>query len=64
MITDQQLIATTLHEASRIVADYLDPRRRVDPDETITRLIAVLDRQDLAAAIRRFESGFGLRRVK
>jgi hypothetical protein len=63
MSSDQQLITLALREAGRIVTEHLETQRRVNPDETITGLIAVLDRQDLAAAIRRVESGLGLRRV-
>ncbi len=39
-------------------------RLEIDADETIARLIAILDRQDLAAAMDRLESGHGLRVVK
>jgi len=49
--------------AGRIIAEYLEPGPR-DANETITRLIAVLDRQDLARAMERLDSGYGLRVVR
>jgi hypothetical protein len=61
--TDQKLITTALREAGRIGAEYLEPGPR-NAEETINKLIAVLDRQDLAAAMLRAEVGYGLRVVK
>jgi hypothetical protein len=53
----------TIREAGRIIAEHLEPEGR-DADTTISRLIAVLDTEDLARAIERLEKGHGLRVVK
>ena len=62
-MTDQELLISALREAGQILCEYLERGRR-DADETITRLIAVLDTQDLALAVKRLEKGYGLRVVK
>jgi hypothetical protein len=62
-MTDQELLISALREAGQILSKYLEPGRR-DADETITRLIAVLDTQELALAVERLEKGYGLRVVK
>jgi hypothetical protein len=46
-----------------IVAEHLESGA-ADADEVITQLIAVLDTQELAAAMNRVERGYGLRMVK
>ena len=43
-------------EAGRIISEYIEPGPR-DAEQTLTRLIAVLDTQDLARAIERLEKG-------
>jgi hypothetical protein len=60
---DQELVLSALRQAGRIIAEHLEPGHR-DAEETISKLIAVLDSQELAAAMNRLESGFGLRVVK
>jgi hypothetical protein len=62
-MTDQELLISTLREAGQILGDYLAPGPH-DADETITRLLAVLDTQELAGALDRLEKGHGLRVVK
>jgi hypothetical protein len=62
-MTDQELLILALREAGQILCEYLEPGPR-DADETITRLIAVLDSQELALAVARLEKGYGLRVVK
>jgi hypothetical protein len=47
-----------------IIGDYLEPGHPRDPVATINRLIEVLDRQKLVAAITRLEKGYGLKVVK
>jgi hypothetical protein len=54
-MNDQAIVTAALNQATMIVGDYLQPGLRVDPDETLTRLILVLDNQELAAAIKRIE---------
>ena len=61
-MTDQ--IITALRQSGVIIAEHLERGNQIDTDETIVRLIAVLDRQDLAKATVRMESGHGLRAVK
>ena len=62
-MTDQELIITALRQSGVIIAEHLEPGK-IDADEAIAQLIAILDRQDLAAAMDRLESGHGLRVVK
>jgi hypothetical protein len=59
-MTDQQLILAALHQMSLIMAEHLKSGS-LDPEETIIRLIAVLDMQELVDAVTRFEreQGFG-----
>jgi hypothetical protein len=44
--------------------DVYERALRIDADETIALLAAVLDNEDLARAIERLEKGHGLRVVK
>ena len=62
-MTDQEIILAALRQAGLIVAEYLESGSG-NPQETITRLAAVLDTQELADAVTRFERGLGLRLVK
>ena len=61
-MTDQELIFSALRQVGLIVAEHLESKS--DADEAITQLIAVLDTQELAAAMNRVERGYGLRMVK
>ena len=54
-MTDQDLIITALRQSGVIVAEHLEPGWPRDADEAITRLIGLLDLQDLAAAMDRLE---------
>jgi hypothetical protein len=62
-MTDQQLLISTVREAGLIIADHLEAG---GPSalQTLSRLIAVLDNEDLVRAIERLEKGHGLRVVK
>ena len=62
-MTDQELLISTLRGAGRIIGEYIEPGQR-DAEQTLSRLIAVLEMQDLARAIERIENGHGLRAVK
>ena len=62
-MTDQELLISTLRKAGRIIGEYIEPGPR-DAEQTLSRLIAVLETQDLARAIERIERGHGLRVVK
>jgi hypothetical protein len=61
---DQEIVLAALNEAALIIGDYLEPGLPSDPVATINRLIEVLDRQELAAAIKRVEKGYGLKVAK
>jgi hypothetical protein len=61
---DQDIVLAALNEAAMIIGDYLEPRLPRDPLATINRLIGVLESQELAAAIKRVEKGYGLKVVK
>jgi hypothetical protein len=63
VVTDQELIFSALRQVGLIVAEHLESRTS-DADEVITQLIAVLDTQELAAAMNRVERGYGVRLVK
>jgi hypothetical protein len=62
-VTDQELIYSALRGVSLIVAEHLELCVR-DSEESITKLVAVLDTPELAAAMNRMERGYGLRVVK
>jgi hypothetical protein len=54
-MTDQELIISVLRQVGLIVAEHLESPGACDADEAITRLIAVLDTEELADAISRLE---------
>ena len=62
-MTDQELIFSALRQVGLIVAEHLETPTS-DADEVITQLVAVLDTEELAAAMNRVERGYGLRVVK
>ena len=49
---DQELLIAAIHKAGWIIAEHPEPGHR-DAEETISKLIAVLDTQELADAIER-----------
>ena len=62
-MTDLQLLISTVRESGHIIADHLEaggPSALL----TLSRLIAALDNEDVARAIKRLEKGHGLRVVK
>jgi hypothetical protein len=63
-MTDQQILIEALAKAGMIIAEHIEPGRACDPEQTITRLIAILDTQEVARAIARMKAGFGLKVVK
>ncbi|WP_079568234.1 hypothetical protein [Bradyrhizobium erythrophlei] len=62
-MTDQELIFFALRQVGLIVAEHLESSTS-DADEIITQLIAVLDTEELAAAMNRVEHRVGLRVIK
>jgi hypothetical protein len=63
-MTDQELIITALRQSGVSVTEHLKPANQIEADETIARLIAILDRQDLAAAMNQLGIRHGLRVVQ
>jgi len=63
-MTDVQTLIAAVEKAGGIIADHIEPGRARDPEQTINRLIAVLDTQGVAGAIERLKKGFGLRVVR
>jgi hypothetical protein len=61
-MTDQEVLISTLREARRIIGEYIEPGPR-KAHQILTRLIAVLDRQDVADAIEKLEKGHEVRDV-
>ena len=59
-MTDQEVLISTLREARRIIGEHTGPR---NANQTLTQLIAVLDRQDVAHAIERLEKGHEFRDI-
>ncbi len=62
-MTDQDLIFCALRQVGVIIAEHLESGSR-DADEVVAQLIAVLDTEELAAAMTRVERRSGLRVVK
>jgi hypothetical protein len=56
-MTDHQILIKTIERAGAIIAEHIDPRRTSDTEQTINRLITVLDTQEVAAAVARLKSG-------
>lgn len=63
-MTDQQILVDAIERAGVIIAEHIEPGHAQDPEQTVNRLIAVLDTQNVAGAIERLNAGFGLRVVK
>jgi hypothetical protein len=63
VMTDQDLIFCALRQVGLIVAEHIGSGSS-DADEVVTQLIAVLDTEELAAAMNRVERRSGLRVVE
>ncbi len=63
VMTDQDLIFCALRQVGVIIAEHLESASS-DADEVVSQLIAVLDTEELAAAMNRVERRSGLRVVK
>jgi hypothetical protein len=55
-MTDQETVLLALDEAGKIISQYLEPGPR-DAVKSIDRLIAILDNQEFARAIKRMSGG-------
>jgi hypothetical protein len=63
-MSDQDLVLDAIEDAQRILAEYIEPASRRNPEATIHMLLFLLDRRDVVAAIGRLRPGHGLRVVK
>jgi predicted ArsR family transcriptional regulator len=61
--TDEELIARAMRDAQSVLAEYIE-RGPSDPEEAISQLMDILDRQNVVAATRRLCNDFGLRPLR
>jgi hypothetical protein len=59
-MTDEEVIVRAMRDAQLLLAHHIE-RGPLDPEEAITRLLEVLDRQDVVAATDRLCGEYGLR---
>lgn len=65
MTSDRDLIVDAIEEAQRILAAHLEPGSiQMPASRVIHRLVMVLDRPEVLAAIERIKAGRGLKVVK
>jgi hypothetical protein len=64
MTSDRDLIIDAMEEAQRILAEHLEPGSMQHASRTIHRLVLVLDRPDLVAALQRHKAQRGFRILK
>ena len=62
--TDRNLIIQAVEEAQRVLAEYLEPGALRSAAGTIHKLVTVLDRPELAAALEPMKASRGLRLVE
>jgi hypothetical protein len=62
MMRDIDLVEKTITEAQAVLHAYLQHGPR-NAEQSMERLIEILDREDLAAALERLQQGFGAPRV-
>jgi hypothetical protein len=58
-MTDQELTLQAVSNAQRILEEYLEPRPH-DNESLLSRLVEVLDRNDVVAAVSRLRQGYCL----
>jgi hypothetical protein len=58
-MTDQELMLRAVSNAQRILEEYLAPRPH-DNDRLLSRLVEVLDRNEVVAAVDRLRHGYTL----
>jgi hypothetical protein len=63
-VSDQDLILDAIEDARRILAEYIEPASRRNPEITLGMLLFLLDRPEVVVAIARLRAGYGLRLVK
>jgi hypothetical protein len=59
VMTDQELTLEAVSKAQRILEEYLEPRPH-DNDRLLSRLVEVLDRNNVVAAVSRLRRGYTL----
>jgi hypothetical protein len=59
VMTDQELTLQAVSNAQRILEEYLEPRPH-DNERLLSRLVEVLDRNDVVAAVVRLRHGYCL----
>ena len=55
VMTDQQLALEAVSEAQRILGEYLQPKPHKNHEAILDRLVEVLDRSDVVAAVSRLQ---------
>jgi hypothetical protein len=60
---DQQTLLRAVEDARRILGEYIEPGQR-DPAQTVQRLLAVLDKNDVVHALDRMKRRRVLRLVE
>ena len=63
-MSDQDFILDAIEDAQRILAEPVQPNSRRNPEATANRLVFLLDRRDVVAALRPRRAGYGQRVVK
>jgi hypothetical protein len=58
-MTDQDRINSAMREAHAILSEYSKPGQIRNPNATVNKLVAVLDRPELATALERLEHASG-----
>jgi hypothetical protein len=55
-MTDQELMLQAVSNAQRIIEEYLEPRHH-DNERLLSRLVEVLDRNEVVTAVSRLRQG-------
>jgi hypothetical protein len=63
-VQGRDLVLDAIEDAQRILAEYIEPATRRNPEVTLSMLWFLLERPEVVAAIARLRAGFGLRVVK
>jgi hypothetical protein len=58
-VSDQDFILDAIEDAQRILAEPVQPNSRRNPEATANRLVFLLDRRDVVAALRPRRAGYG-----
>ena len=58
-VSDQDFILDAIEDAQRILAEPVQPNSRRNPEATVNRLLFLLDRRDVVAALRPRRAGYG-----